>query len=144
MSVMYANNNNSGGLFDSLFPKLLGVGGRLVGGPVGGLVGNMAGNLIGGQSFGTALGNTAIGALDRYGDTLLSKGAKNQWNDDMATWRNSKAPKVNTNITPIETPNTTQPPTWGLEGKDWWNNEHSPATSKDPWTRMYQNWSMQQ
>ena len=74
MAVVYANKG--GGLWDSIIPKALSLGGMALGGPVGGLVGNFAGNLASGQSVGQAAGNTAV----QWG--------QNEWNKQKNNWRN--------------------------------------------------------
>lgn len=88
MGVIYGPQSN-GGLFDSLFPKILGVAGTALGGPVGGLVGNFAGNLAGGQGLGNAAINTGMGAANTYGPSVFN-GDNSQWNKDLDAWRNSR------------------------------------------------------
>ena len=83
MAVIYANKG--GGLWDSIIPKALSLGGMALGGPVGGLVGNFAGNLASGQSVGQAAGNMAMGAANQY---INPMGGTSAWDEEMSRWRN--------------------------------------------------------
>ena len=85
MAIQDFRNKNSGGLWDSIVPQVLSLGGMALGGPVGGLVGNFAGNLAAGQDLGSAAVNTGMGAINKYGDSLWDENSL--WNKQMSSWR---------------------------------------------------------
>ncbi len=88
MAVQYVQNGG-GGLWDSIIPKVLSLGGMALGGPVGGLVGNFAGNMATGQSFGQAVGNTAMSAANQYGGSMWDENSL--WNKQMNNWRDRRS-----------------------------------------------------
>ncbi|MGE9959180.1 hypothetical protein [Cloacibacillus porcorum] len=88
MAVKYVQNGG-GGLWDSIIPKALSLGGMALGGPVGGLVGNFAGNMATGQSFGQAAGNTAMSAANQYGGSMWDENSL--WNKQMNNWRDRRS-----------------------------------------------------
>jgi len=84
----FTNKNSGGGLWDSIVPKVLGLGGMALGGPVGGLIGNFAGNVAAGQNIGTAAANTGMGAVNGYGGSLWDKDSL--WNKQVTNWRDRR------------------------------------------------------
>ena len=85
----FTNKNSGGGLWDSIVPKVLGLGGMALGGPVGGLIGNFAGNVATGQDVGSAAVNTGMGAINKYGDSLWDNDSL--WNKQMSNWRDRRS-----------------------------------------------------
>lgn len=71
-----------GGLWDSIFPRILGLAGTAVGGPLGGMAGNFAGNMIGGQDAGSSAINTGSQAVPMLWDQ------ESPWQMDYSSWRN--------------------------------------------------------
>ncbi|MDO5114594.1 MAG: hypothetical protein Q4D58_00715 [Synergistaceae bacterium] len=84
----FTNKNGGGGLWDSIIPKVLSIGGMALGGPIGGLVGNFAGNVAAGQDLGSAAVNTGAAAIDSYGDFVWND--DNLWKKQMGGWRDRR------------------------------------------------------